>query len=195
MAVDRTDGEKAYVAAIRDRMLRARVYLDRQSVPDAGAGSSDWFTYLADLSAILGDSSNSIRFVATLMAKAYLTARLPLCDSFDVAKKAMGASGLGIDEQTRSGERVIGELKTAVPFGKNDLGAAQKKAFAADFTKLVREAAEHKCFFVTDSRTCALLKRKYARRIPGVRVVLLGSDQEYVFVARENGDVDITSPA
>ena len=77
-------------------------------------------------------------------------------------------------------KRVIAEVKTTDPYLIDDLGAAQKTEFRKDFKKLMHAQAEYKFFFVTEARTFAAMRKKYAREIPGVSVVLLTTGEEYL---------------
>ena len=99
--------------------------------------------------------------------------------TYDVAARAMGASGLDVDEQTLDSRRVIAEIKTTMPYGVNDLGAQQKLSFHKDFDKINCTSADLKFFFVTTDEAFALMKKKYATKIPGVRVVLLTTGEEF----------------
>ncbi|MGH9208737.1 MAG: hypothetical protein ACRD1G_19690 [Acidimicrobiales bacterium] len=112
------------------------------------------------------------------MAKEYLTRKLPL-RPFDAAKKAMGASGLDIDESLPDGSRVIGEIKATIPYGKTNLGSQQKSSFRSDLAKLNREPARHIFFFVADEQTFRLVQSRYAASIPGVTVVQLTTGEEF----------------
>ena len=51
-----------------------------------------------------------------------------------------------IDVQTQKGQRIIGEIKTTVPYSgaRNDLGAQQKQALMTDFSKLNKATADYK---------------------------------------------------
>jgi hypothetical protein len=71
------------------------------------------------------------------------------------------------------GERIVGEIKTTVPYGKNDLGAQQKTTFRKDFKKLNEANAPHKFFFVTSRRTFEIMQARYAHLIPDVQIILL----------------------
>src|SRR5271166_4986649 len=92
---------------------------------------------------------------------------------FDVGLKPQGAPGLDIDEQTIDGRRVVAEIKTTTPYSLTDLGSQQRASFVGDFKKLNAAAADLKFFFVTDRSSFELMRMKYARQIPGVRIVLL----------------------
>jgi hypothetical protein len=113
------------------------------------------------------------------MAKHYLMSKLPM-SSFDAAQKPQGAPGLDIDARTIDGKRVVAEVKTTDPYQIEDLGAAQKTEFRKDFEKLRSVQAAHKFFFVTEVRTFEAMRKKYAREIPGITVVLLTTGDEYI---------------
>lgn len=136
------------------------------------------YDYLSSIKSIQGNLSNDISYIATLLAKSFLQSRFDLL-AWDAAEKPQGAPGLDIDVSTRARERIIGEIKTTVPYGKSDLGSNQKAMFDKDFAKLTRASADHKFMFVTESRTFDLLcLPKYCRKIPGVTVVDLISGRE-----------------
>lgn len=170
---DLTIGESRYLEQLRTRLARLRSYLDEALLP-ADATPERWYRYVAEIRAIQGNVSNDLSFIATLLAKQYLSTRFAIVD-FDASTKAQGAPGLDIDVRTAGGARVIGEIKTTVPYAgaRGDLGAAQKTTFQKDFDKLNREVAEHKFFFVTNETTYRLVRAKYATYIPGVDIVLL----------------------
>lgn len=173
------DNERRELEELRDRVTRLAAYLQSNGVPGPDAPPSAWYALLAGLKDIQGNASNDLSRVAAVMARAYLVSKLPM-RPFDALAKAQGAPGLDIDERTMSGARVIGEIKTTTPYQPTDLGAAQKRTFEEDFAKLNREQAEHKFFFVTEDRTFDLMRRKYAQKIPGVRIVQLITGEEFV---------------
>lgn len=173
-----TQSERIYLFGLRAKLEKLKGILNDQPLPVTGELVDEWFAYLSQISDIMGNFSNGVSFAATLMAKAYLLERLPLI-AFDAAGKAMGAPGLDIDTETSTGQRVIGEIKTTVPYGTNDLGAQQRASFQGDFAKLNKNQAAHKYFFVTNEQTFELMQQKYAQHIPGVMVVLLPTGKEY----------------
>jgi hypothetical protein len=173
-----TELEHRYCTEIRARIAQARAFLlsdDLADPPDPKA----LFHFLAKLREIQGNVSNDVSFAATLMAKAYLSAKFGV--SFDAAEKPQGAPGIDIDVLTGSGERIVAEIKTTVPYQRSDFGAQQAASFKKDFVKLAGAAAMHKFLFVTDRGTyLALRKTKYVVQIPGVRVVNLLTGEEFV---------------
>lgn len=169
-----TQNERGALLAIQGKLHRLREVLNASALPDVSDSPALWYDYLAVLKQVLGNTSNDMSAIACLAAKYYLCNALSMV-SYDAAAKPQGASGLDIDERTAEGLRVIGEVKTTTPFLPNDFGAAQAKSLRADFTKLNRTQADYKFLFVSDSRAYGLLRRKYAREIPDVQVVLLNT--------------------
>jgi len=132
-----TPGEQEYLHKLAKRLIRLQDFLNSLDVKDDLA-IDQWFEWLAQIKEIQGNSNNDISFTACLMAKAYLVKEYGEIDGFDVSAKPQGAPGLDIDVQTRKGQRIIGEIKTTVPYSgaRNDLGAQQKQALMTDFSKL-----------------------------------------------------------
>jgi hypothetical protein len=166
-----TPREQAAVQGILDRITALAQFLEQNPIP-TDPGPEVLYEFLARMKQIQGNTSNGVSLVACLLAKRYLNAHLDM-EPFDVALKPQGAPGLDIDERTRAGKRVVGEIKTTVPYGATDLGAAQKYSFEKDFKKLNAAQVEDRFFFVTDRRTFDLVRDRHARKIPGVKVVLL----------------------
>lgn len=178
MTMELTPAERAYLDALKGRLDKLSAFLSERPSPSATAATRDWYGYLADLKEIIGNASNGISFVATLMAKDYLARKLPLV-TFDAAAKPQGAPGLDIDEKTTDGKRVVAEIKTTMPYLGSELGAQQKATFKKDFEKLKIVQAEYKFFFVTEQATFEIVKRRYADQLQGVTVVLLTTDEEH----------------
>jgi hypothetical protein len=170
--------ERDAIKGLLQRVAAVAQFLKENPLPPDPTAEA-LYHYLARLKEIQGNTDNGVSLVACLMAKQYLNRHLPMVP-FDAAVKPQGASGLDIDERTVAGERVVGEVKTTTPYGATDLGAAQRASFEKDFAKLNAAPAAHRFFFVTDSRTFDLMRRRYAARIPGVRVVLLPGGDSFV---------------
>jgi hypothetical protein len=173
-----TEREHRYCTEIKARIAQARAFLLADDLPECPEPKS-LFQLLARLREIQGNVSNDVSFAATLLAKEYLSARFSI--TFDAAEKPQGAPGIDIDVVTSSGERIIAEIKTTVPYQLSDFGAQQAASFKKDFVKLAGATAMHKFLFVTDKRAyVALQKPKYLAQIPGVRVVNLITGEEFV---------------
>ena len=165
-----TDGEATYCRSIAEKDARTREFFARCSLPQPPEAQS-WYLYLSTIKLIQGNLSNSLSFVATLLAKEFLMTRYGV-SRFDAAAKAQGAAGLDIDVLTTSGDRIVGEVKTVSPYGAGDFGAAQKREFEKDIAKLQSVAANLRFLFVTEDRTFAILTGpKYASKVRGLRVV------------------------
>ena len=165
---------------MRNTIESLAAYLHECDLPTVEASAGEWCAYLSAMKAIVGNASNALSFVATLMAEEYLCGTLGI-EAFDAAAKAQGASGLDIDELTLDNERVIGEIKTTTPYLEHDLGAAQKTSFKKDIAKLNGTPADHKSFFVTDDRMFRIVAQRYARQLPGVTIVLLPTGEHFTF--------------
>ncbi len=189
-----TASERAQLAAIQNRLDALRQYLDGRSTPSPESSAQNWFDYLLQMKRILGNASNSDSFVACLMAKEYLSTRLPM-RPFDVALKPQGAPGLDIEASTEDGKRVVGEVKTTIPYNGSDLGAAQQATFRKDFDKLRAATADHKYFFVTDGAVFRLMQQpRYARELPGITVVLLTTGEEHDVLPRTDSLAGSSKP-
>ena len=116
-----TQLERAQAEAIATRVAELRAFLQGHDLGDEG-DPARWYNFLSTIKLIQGNLSNDISFMATLLAKAYLVRRFHLAD-LDAAEKAQGAPGLDIDVCTRDGHRIVGEIKTTVPYGARDFGA------------------------------------------------------------------------
>jgi hypothetical protein len=173
-----TMAEKEYLERSLKNLDNLRHFLCAEGCSPETTSPEAFYRYLAKAKLILGNLNLSVSFAGNLMAKHYLTAKLPMIP-FDAAQKPQGAPGLDVDARTADGKRVVAELKTTDPYLIHDLGAAQKTEFRKDFEKLKIARAEHKFFFVTEARTFEAMKRKYAREIPGITVVLLTTGEEY----------------
>lgn len=150
---DLTNRERQYCGEIADRLAQARDLLNTRELgrPDP----VKWYEMLAELKQIQGNASNDISFVATLLAKQYLASRFGV--DFCAAEKPQGAPGIDIDIATAAGERIVGEIKTTVPYQTVDFGAQQAAMFKKDFVKLANADAAHKFMFVTERKTFEVL--------------------------------------
>jgi hypothetical protein len=169
--------EQTVMQDIERRLIEMRAHLlgKMPSLDDTGA----WYTYLAKLKAIQGNSSNAVSFVATLLVKQYLEKRYGIND-FDAAAKSQNAPGIDIDVLLPDGQRLVAELKTTNPYKPNDFGAQQRKSIKKDFLKLANANADVKLFLVTDPITFGFMKKsKYQSILQGITVVLLTTGEEF----------------
>jgi hypothetical protein len=172
-----TDKEKKYCSEIAGRVSTMRTFLDENNLADPPEPAT-WHAFLSKLCRIQGSISNDASFIATLLAKRYLQSKFRV--DFDAAGKPQGAPGIDIDIRTSEGQHIVAEIKTTVPYKASDFGANQADHFKKDFAKLTASKADYKFLFVTDSRAFAFLQEdKYRKLMPAVRVVHLGTGQEY----------------
>ena len=148
------ENEIQYLTDIQTKDSRLRDFLSSKPFPDT-ASSETLFQYLAEIKSILGNHNNDISFVASLLAKDFLTGRFDGL-KWDAAEKAQGAAGLDIDLGWND-LRIIGEIKTTVPYQKG-FGAQQKAAIKKDPKKLRENEAAHKFMMVTSDEAYKTLK-------------------------------------
>jgi hypothetical protein len=166
-----TAGELAFRKTIiaKDRLLRS--FLAEQRF-DETATPHEWLAYLTGIKDAIGNISNDVAFVATLLIKDYLRRRFGIMN-FDAGAKAQGASGLDIEARTTDGLIVIGELKTTKPY-QPGFGAQQRTQILKDLDRLQRTKADHRIMFVTDASAFRTLRsRNFAARAPDVEFVEL----------------------
>ena len=148
------ENEIQYLKTIQSKDSRLRDFLNSKPFPDADS-SETLFQYLTEIKSILGNHHNDISFVASLLAKDFLTDRFEGL-TWNAAEKAQGAAGLDIDLNWND-LRIIGEIKTTVPYQKG-FGAKQKDAIKKDLKKLRENEAEHKFMMVTSDEAYETLK-------------------------------------
>lgn len=172
-----TEREKRYCSEIADRVSQMREFLNKNTLPEPPQ-PTEWHSFLSTLRKIQGNLSNDVSFIATLLAKQYLCSKFVI--EFDAAEKPQGAPGIDIDIKTAEGHRIVAEIKTTVPYQESDFGAQQAECFKKDFAKLAACETKHKFLFVTDLDAFSVLKKdKYTKLMSGVRIVHLGTGQEY----------------
>ena len=172
-----TNREKTYCSAILKRIDNLRRKLGESTLCDQDS-IPQWYDFLSSIRSIQGNLSNDISFVATLLAKEYLNRKFAI--HFDAAEKAQGAPGIDIDLTTSKGIRIVGEIKTTVPYKSDDFGAQQAESFRKDFAKLRKAEASYKFLFVTDDSSFSVLKKeKYKQYLSGITVVHLRNREEY----------------
>ena len=172
-----TPHEQSIMQNIERRLKEMHTHLSQEtpSLEDSAA----WFTYLAELKAIQGNSSNHLSFIGILLAKQYLAECYGLTD-FDAAEKPQGAPGIDIDVQLPDGRHLVAELKTTNPYKENDFGAMQRKMIKKDFVKLSGAKADIKLFLVTDPDTFLFMqKNKYRYMVQSITVVLLPTGEKF----------------
>lgn len=173
-----SSGEIRYCEAIRAKDNALRSFLMTSALPDR-IEPRDWLEYLTGIKSALGNLSNDVAFVATLIVKDYLVQRFGIAD-FDAAGKPQGAAGEDIIARANDGRRIIGELKTTKPY-QPGFGAAQRNALLKDLARLAAATADYRFMFVTDlDAFTTLCKPVFAKRAPGVEIVHLPTGQAFL---------------
>ena len=140
----------------------------------------EWVTYLASLRDILGNVSNDIGFVATLLVKGYLEQRFAITN-FDASSKPQGASGIDIEATAGDGSSIHGELKTNKPVQAR-FGGEQRKRMLNDLARLAASRADYRFMFVADAETYRIFSTGgFPARAPGVELLNLLTGDSFVF--------------
>ncbi|MEN3772972.1 hypothetical protein [Priestia megaterium] len=165
--------ELEYVLKVTDKLNRVKGALNYEEIPSLSQfNPSEWHEYIVPIRRILGNLDNDISFISCLLIKEFLIHKHH-CNNLNVALKAQGAAGLDVDEITKDGKRIIGELKTTYPYLLNDLGGQQRENFKKDFEKLANTEADYKYFFLTETKTFDIVRIKYKQHLKGLNLVLL----------------------
>lgn len=174
---DLTENEQRALLLDMAKVERLRSFLSSNATPSPIDSADAWFGFVDQLRTTLGNISNAVSLAACILAKRYLESVHEMLP-FDVAEKPQGANGPDIDARTSAGERVIGELKTTIPYLGQKFGAAQLVAMKKDFQKLVSADAEHKYMFVTHRLTEVELSRMFPQSVTNVAIVRLAGETE-----------------
>ena len=178
-----TAAEQHFCVTIKDKDRTLRGFLGANTLPER-IDARAWLTYLTGIKSALGNLSNDLGFVATLLVKHYLQERFGV-SNFDAAGKPQGASGIDIDARTSDGRSIVGELKTTKPY-QPGFGAAQRTAMLKDLARLSTSAADYRFMFVTNPDAfSALCKPTFARRAPGIEIVDLVTGRTFQCPALE----------
>ena len=171
--------ERSNLESIENRIEEIRKFFLSTEIPQ-NPDPKIWYDFLKGLKIIQGNSNNDISFIATLMAKDYLTLKFgPL--EFDAALKPQGAPGLDIDINLQNGKRLIAEIKTTIPYKDTDFGSQQRDGILIDIHKLVNNQADHKFFMFTDKSSFEIIqKSKYSSKMMGITAVLLTTGEEFL---------------
>ena len=171
-----SDIEHGYSASIHSKLRELRKFLTENAL-DPAAHPADTYLFLSNLKAILGNASNDLSFVATLMAKEYLSEHFDV-SAFDAAAKAQGAPGIDIEFRTDDGKRIAAEIKTTFPYQPR-FGAKQREMISKDIAKLKGSNADIKFLFLTEQRSFYEAKKIRQWSGAGIRVVLLPDGDEF----------------
>jgi len=167
--------EHGYSATIHAKLQELRTFLTDTAL-DPAAHATDAYLFLSKLKSVLGNLNNDISFVATLMAKEYLSRKFYV-SAFDAAAKAQGASGIDIEFRTQDGKRIAAEIKTTFPY-QPGFGAKQREMISKDIEKLKKSNADAKFLFLTERLSFEAARKVRNWTGCGIRVVLLPAGDE-----------------
>jgi hypothetical protein len=170
-----SEPETRYSRTIHEKLQELRAFLTDNAL-DPAAHPADAYLFLSKLKSVLGNLNNDISFVATLMAKDYLSRHFDV-SAFDAAAKAQGAPGIDIEFCTQDGMRVAAEIKTTFPY-QLGFGAKQHEMISKDIDKLKKSNADVKFLFLTERLSFEAARKVRNWTGCGIRVVLLPAGDE-----------------
>jgi hypothetical protein len=170
-----SDDERKHSESIHRKLQDLRAFFTDHAL-DPAANPAEAYHFFAKLKTVLGNLNNDISFVATLMAKEYLSRSFDVA-GFDAAAKAQGAPGIDIEFRTHDGKRVAAEIKTTFPY-QPGFGAKQREKISKDIDKLKKSDADVKFLFLTEQLSFESVKKVRAWSGAGIRVVLLPGGEE-----------------
>lgn len=174
-AMKLSDLEREYSTTIHTKLRELRDFFSEAPL-DPEAHPIEAYRFLSRLKGVLGNLNNDISYVATLMAKEYLSQHFDI-SSFDAAAKPQGAAGIDVEFRTPDGRRIAAEIKTTFPY-QPGFGAQQRATISKDIEKLKKSDADAKFLFVTEQLTFESVKKVRAWTGAGIRVVLLPGGEE-----------------
>jgi len=145
--------EHEQINKILDLLKNVKLYLNTNDFSPDNMSISAQLNYLIELKNKIGNLNNNVSFLGCLRAKEYLESIFKEDFDLDIGEKAQGANGFDIIIETTEKKRLIAEIKTTKPYGKNRLGANQEKSIKNDLEKLVNIQSDFKFLFLTDSTT------------------------------------------
>lgn len=153
------------LAEIDKKMSRLREFFATENLQVTNGNIRTALSKFLELKKHIGNIGNDIHFLASYLANSFLSKRHNV--TIDLGK-AVGSSGLDIELET-----IVAEIKTTIPYLENDFGAAQKREIKKDLERLDDTRAEYKYFFVIDDGTERILRQKYSKNYPSVKIVNL----------------------
>lgn len=172
-----SEPERRYSGTIHEKLQELRAFLTDNAL-DPAAHPADAYLFLSKLKSVLGNLNNDISFVATLMAKDYLSRNFDV-SAFYAAAKAQGAPGIDIEFCTPDGKRIAAEIKTTYPY-QPGFGAQQRAMISKDIDKLKKSTADVKFLFLTEELSFESVKKVRSWTGAGIRVVLLPRGDEFL---------------
>lgn len=106
---------------------------------------------------------------AVQLAEQYLKKIHPNIQSWDT--KLGSDSGVDIVGYDNNKEKVVGEVKSTIPYGGNRLGAAQAKSIKYDLDKMKKYPGTSKYFFILNSLAKTAVMHKFQDELEDIKVL------------------------
>jgi len=146
----------------------------------------DNLDFLIGLKNYVGNIDNRIHDSAMVLIIDYLKAMHPEIKNENWNVKMGSQTGTDIEGFVDGKQKVIGELKTTKPCGTFDFGAQQKLTILKDLQFLESASVENKYFFVIDSESFDIIKDKYQKKFPTLKIInILSLDKDNTVVSND----------
>jgi hypothetical protein len=153
------------VDSINRKMDRLRAFVLNEDLQIKDGDVETALTKLLKLKECIGNIGNDLHFLTKYLADSFLKEKHGV--TIDLTTPD-GSAGLDIEL-----DEIVGEIKTTIPYLENDFGAAQKREIKKDLERLENSPEKYKYFFVIDGKTERILKQKYSKHYPSVKIVNL----------------------
>lgn len=87
-----------------------------------------------------------------------------------------------IDELTKEGKRIIGNLKTEMACDEGDFLLTQRDTIIEELQRLASESADHRLLFILDKTVFSVLRKKYNQHLKNITLVLLPDEVEHYVI-------------
>lgn len=151
--------------SINRKMDRLRTFVLNEDLPIKDGDVKTALRKLLKLKECIGNFDNDLHFLTRYLADSFLKEKHGV--TIDLTTPD-GSAGLDIKL-----DEIVGEIKTTIPYLENDFGANQKGKIRENLERLEESDKKHKYFFVIDDETERILKQKYSKHYPSVKIVNL----------------------
>jgi hypothetical protein len=161
----RVDSIDRRLDSINRKMDRLRTFVLNEDLLIKDGDVETALRKLLKLKECIGNYYIDIHFLSKCLAYSFLKEKHGVIIDLTTPE---GSAGLDIKL-----DEIVGEIKTTKPYLKNDFGADQKEKILGNLERLEELDKTHKYLFVIYDETERILKQKYSKHYPSVKIVNL----------------------
>ena len=181
------ENQRTKVAKTIEALKKLQNSIDHKNFKITPQNINDLYEKYENVKKVLGNFDNDVGCIATIMVKFWLKDNGCDTEEFNCFE-SQNANGFDVDDVTKNGKPVIGELKTTIPVEKDGtkLGANQRKSIKNDLgylmngckTKVDRKGSKPRYMFVTNKNTFEEIKKICQKNeYKNFDVILLGKEK------------------